>query len=120
MNATPYSPIDPSAPLAATAASAVAASAGGRGGPTDPSHDVELRRGILHTEVARPVAAVLAAGFLAAIVAVPVGQAVADRLKGEESVLPDLFRRAPCASSRRIWPKRRTRATGCGRACRRC
>jgi alginate O-acetyltransferase complex protein AlgJ len=92
---TTSSPIDPSV------APAPAAPAGGRGGPTDPSHDVELRRGILHTEVARPVAALLVAVFVAAIVAVPVGQAVAERVKGDESVLPDLFHQAPTRDSLR-------------------
>ncbi|HET6149227.1 MAG TPA: hypothetical protein VFH68_16940 [Polyangia bacterium] len=93
MNPTPPAPNDDAAPGPATT--------GGRGGPTDPSHDIELRRGILHTEVARPVAALLAALFVLAIVAVPVAQAVAEKLKGDESVLPDLFRRVPTRASLR-------------------
>jgi hypothetical protein len=66
-----------------------------QGGPTDPSHDEQLRRGILHTRVTTPVAALMTAVFLIAIVAVPIGQAVAEKVKGDESVLPDLFKRVP-------------------------
>lgn len=101
-----------------------------RGGPTDPSHDVELRRGILHTDVARPVAVLLVAVFVAAIVAVPVGQAVAEKVKGDESVFPDLFHQVPTrdslrqfeedlekASYAREWvrPRLQARLTGYGR-----
>src|SRR4051812_21659242 len=66
-----------------------------RGGPTDPAHDEELRRGILKTDVARPIAAALLAGFVLIIVAVPIGQTVRDALMGDDFVLGDLFRRAP-------------------------
>jgi hypothetical protein len=66
-----------------------------RGGPTDPSHDEELRRGILRTTVSRPVAGGLAALFLLVIYAVPIGQAVRDKLNGDQSILLDLFRHAP-------------------------
>lgn len=66
-----------------------------RGGPTDPSHDENLRRGILHTDISRPMAAVLVAAFLLVIYTVPIGQAVRDKLAGDESVLLDLFRHAP-------------------------
>lgn len=76
------------APLAAKRASK-------RGGPTDPSHDEELRRGILRTAVSRPVAAALVSAFLLLIYAIPIGQAVRDKLNGDEAVLLDLFRRAP-------------------------
>lgn len=72
-----------------------------RGGPTDPSHDENLRRGILHTDVSRPVAAVLVATFLLIIYAVPIGQAVRDQVVGEDSVLPELFRRVPTRESLR-------------------
>jgi len=65
------------------------------GGPTDPSHDENLRRGILHTDVARPVAMSLVMIFIAAISLVPVAQAVRDKVAGEPSVLLDLFRHAP-------------------------
>jgi hypothetical protein len=65
------------------------------GGPTDPSHDVELRRGIIHTAVSRPVAGAMVAVFLLVIYGVPIAQAVLEKLKGDDSMLPDLFKRAP-------------------------
>jgi alginate O-acetyltransferase complex protein AlgJ len=67
----------------------------GRGGPTDPSHDANLRRGILHTDVTRKVAGFLVVLFLCGIYAVPISQVVLERVKGDDSVLPDLFRRWP-------------------------
>lgn len=70
-----------------------------RGGPTDPSHDQELRRGILHTQVDRRVAALLVAVFLAIICAVPIAQAALERFKGDASVLPELFGRWPTQDS---------------------
>lgn len=79
----------PSSPRAAAAA------APARGGPTDPSHDANLRRGILHTDVSRKVAAALVLMFLGGIYAVPISQVVMERVKGDDSVLPDLFRRWP-------------------------
>ena len=127
--ATTSSPVDPAAPSASAAPAASAAPPGERGGPTDPSHDVELRRGILHTEVARPLAVLLVAVFVAAIVAVPVGQAVAEKVKGEQSVLPDLFHQVPTRDSLRqfeedlekacyarewVRPRLQTRLTGYG------
>jgi alginate O-acetyltransferase complex protein AlgJ len=66
-----------------------------RGGPTDPSHDEDLRRGILRTTVSRPVARALGLVFLLVVYAVPVAQLVRDKLSGDEPVLLDLFRRAP-------------------------
>jgi len=66
-----------------------------RGGPTDPSHDHELRRGIIHTAVSRPVALALVGAFLLVIYGVPVAQAVREKLNDEDSMLLDLFRRAP-------------------------
>jgi SGNH hydrolase-like domain, acetyltransferase AlgX len=66
-----------------------------RGGPTDPSHDRDLRRGVLRTTVSRPVAGFLALAFLATIYAVPITQVIMDKRSGEESVLPDLFARWP-------------------------
>ncbi len=78
------------------------ASTGGapaRGGPTDPSHDEELRRGILHTVVSRRVAGFLVVAFLAIIYSVPASQAVLEQVKGDESVLPDLFRQWPTQES---------------------
>jgi len=66
-----------------------------KGGPTDPSHDENLRRGILRTAVSRPVARALVLGFLLVVYAVPVGQLVVDKLGGDEPVLLELFRHAP-------------------------
>lgn len=65
------------------------------GGPTDPSHDEELRRGIIHTAISRRVALLLVVPFALSIVGVPVAQAVRDKIAGDESVLLDLFRHAP-------------------------
>jgi hypothetical protein len=81
-------------PTSLTAAPLPASTSRG-GGPTDPSHDVELRRGIIHTKVTRPVAAALVASFLLIVAAVPVGQALLEKAKGDDSVLPDLFKRPP-------------------------
>ena len=72
-----------------------ASHAGRRGGPTDPSHDEELRRGILHTDVTRRVSALLIAPFLVLIAGIPIFQAVRDKVVGDESVLLDLFRHTP-------------------------
>jgi len=66
-----------------------------RGGPTDPSHDHELRRGIIHTAVSRPLALALVATFLLVIYGVPITQAVMEKVEDEDSMLLDLFRRAP-------------------------
>src|SRR6478609_4057863 len=66
-----------------------------RGGPTDPSHDADLRRGVLRTAVSRRTAWALALTFLAVVYAVPIVQLIHDRRAGEESVLRELFRRAP-------------------------
>ena len=54
---------------------ATAAVADARGGPTDPSHDENLRRGIIATDVTRGAAWLLSLLFLAAIYAVPLAQA---------------------------------------------
>jgi hypothetical protein len=88
-------PSRPSSPLLEDAAAAAAVAPPRRGGPTDPSHDEELRRGILHTAVSRPVAAVLMAAFLLLIAAVPIGQAALERARGDQSVLPDLWKQLP-------------------------
>lgn len=74
-----------------------------RGGPTDPSHDFELRRGILHTRISRPVAWALVVAFLLALYAIPIVQAVHDKRAGDESVLMDLFRHAPTRESLRAF-----------------
>ena len=73
----------------------------GAGGPTDPSHDDDLRRGILRTDVSRPVAWLLVVSFLLAIVLVPLGQQYFERREDEESPLLELFRRAPTAENLR-------------------
>ena len=66
-----------------------------RGGPTDPSHDHELRRGIIHTAVSRPLAAALVAIFLLVIYGVPISQGVLEKVNGDQSMLLRVFRRAP-------------------------
>ncbi len=65
------------------------------GGPTDPSHDENLRRGIIVTEIRRGVAGAVTGAFLLLVVGVPVGQAIAEKVQGEDSVLLDVFKRAP-------------------------
>jgi hypothetical protein len=82
-------------PSAAPIGSAPAGAHAGRGGPTDPVHDEELRRGIIHTRISRGTAGLLVAAFLLIISAIPVGQIVVDKLNDEEIVLLDLFRRPP-------------------------
>jgi hypothetical protein len=71
------------------------------GGPTDPSHDELLRRGVIATDVARPMAWLLTAVFLAAIYAIPLTQAYIEKSEEEESPLFDLFQRAPTAENLR-------------------
>ena len=72
-----------------------------RGGPTDPGHDELLRRGIIATDVTRPVAWLLTLLFLVAICAVPLAQAYLEKHEGEESSLTPLFKRAPTAENLR-------------------
>jgi len=72
-----------------------------RGGPTDPSHDARLRRGILATDVSRAMAAAMVALFCLLIYGVPVSQAVLEKAKGDDSVLPELFRHFPTKESLR-------------------
>jgi hypothetical protein len=66
-----------------------------RGGPTDPSHDEELRRGILRTRISRRLAWTLVIVFLGIIYTLPLAQAVMEKLRDEESMLGDLFTRVP-------------------------
>lgn len=66
-----------------------------RGGPTDPSHDEELRRGIIHTAVSRPLALALVGAFLLVIYGVPVAQALLEKKNDEDSMLLEVFQRAP-------------------------
>ncbi|HEX2871388.1 MAG TPA: hypothetical protein VHP33_09035 [Polyangiaceae bacterium] len=80
---------------------ATAAVAETRGGPTDPSHDENLRRGIIATDVTRGAAWLLSLLFLAAIYAVPLAQAYLEHREDEESPLVDLVRRPPTAENLR-------------------
>ena len=70
-----------------------------RGGPTDPSHDEELRRGILHTAISRRLAWGLCLVFLVLIYALPIGQALLEWREDEPSMLLDVFTRAPTHES---------------------
>ncbi|HWA73475.1 MAG TPA: hypothetical protein VG937_14115 [Polyangiaceae bacterium] len=79
------------------AAQPAEAAAGARGGPTDPSHDERLRRGILVTDISRPLAWALSALFLLLIYAIPISEAVREKLNGDDSVLLGLFEHAPTA-----------------------
>jgi len=72
-----------------------------RGGPTDPSHDENLRRGIIATDVSRGMAWLLTLLFLAAIYAVPLAQAYLEHREDEESPLTDLVRRPPTSENLR-------------------
>jgi len=69
------------------------------GGPTDPSHDENLRRGILQTQVSRGVAWLLAGSFLLTIAGLPLAQIYLEKRAEEDSPLLDLFRRAPTAEN---------------------
>ena len=71
----------------------------GHGGPTDPSHDDLLRRGIIHTDISRGTTIAVVSFFLLLIVAVPVSQAVMEKVRGEETMLLDIFHRAPTRES---------------------
>jgi hypothetical protein len=68
-----------------------------RGGPTDPSHDAQLRRGIIETRTSRGVTVAVTVCFLALVYAVPIGQALLERIRGDDSPLLDVFRHAPTA-----------------------
>jgi hypothetical protein len=69
--------------------------ASGRGGPTDPSHDEQLRKGIIHTVVTRRVAWLMVGVFLLLTYAVPIGQLALETVRDEESVLAGMFRELP-------------------------
>lgn len=71
------------------------------GAATDPALDRELRRGVLRTQVTRPVAWALVGSFLLAIVALPLSQLYIEWQAEEESPLLDLFRREPTAANLR-------------------
>jgi alginate O-acetyltransferase complex protein AlgJ len=66
-----------------------------RGGPTDPAHDAKLRRGVIDTAVSPGVAATITVLFLLVIYAVPVGQVVMEKARGDDVGLLDLFRHPP-------------------------
>ncbi len=70
-----------------------------RGGPTDPSHDEELRRGILRTRISRRLALTLVGVFLVIIYGLPIGQAVLEKMRDEDSMLADVFQRRPTRDS---------------------
>lgn len=69
------------------------------GGPTDPSHDEQLRRGLINTDIERGTAWLLVSVFLLAIFAVPFSQAYLEKKEDEESPLLELFRRPPTAEN---------------------
>jgi hypothetical protein len=71
------------------------------GGPTDPSHDEQLRRGLLKTDIQRRTAWLLVVPFLLAIFAVPLSQAYLEKREDEESPLLELFRRSPTVENLR-------------------
>lgn len=71
------------------------------GGPTDPSHDEQLRRGLIKTDIERGTAWLLVIAFLLAIFTVPLSQAYLEKREDEESPLLDLFRRRPTAENLR-------------------
>ena len=75
------------------------------GGPTDPAHDDLLRRGILVTDVHRPVAWLLVVLFLLGIYGIPLSQVYFEHREGDESPLLDLFRRKPSAENLRQFEK---------------
>jgi hypothetical protein len=72
-----------------------------RGGPTDPSHDAELRLGIVRTAVSRRVAMGLVGSFLLAIYGLPIAQGVLEKVRDDDSVLLELFRRPPTRANLR-------------------
>jgi len=75
------------------------------GGPTDPSHDEQLRRGIIPTDVRRSVAWLLVTLFVAAIYIVPLSQAYLEHREDEDSPLLDLFHRKPTVENLRQFEK---------------
>jgi hypothetical protein len=59
------------------------------------AYDPEIRLGIIHTDVRRPVALLLTLLFLLAIYAVPLGQAYLEHRREEPPFVLELFKRAP-------------------------
>src|SRR5438874_454294 len=75
-------------------------------GTADPSAppprltpEVVLRRGIIHTNVSRPVAWAMTATFLAILAAVPVAQAIVEWRRGGGAQALEVFRHAPTQSA---------------------
>jgi alginate O-acetyltransferase complex protein AlgJ len=66
-----------------------------------PAQDAQLRRGILRTQMSRAVAFGLAGAFMLLIYALPITQAVRERMEDEPSSLAALFQRAPTQSNLR-------------------
>jgi hypothetical protein len=75
------------------------------GGPTDPSHDDLLRRGVIVTEVSRATAWAVTASFLLMIVAVPIVQAIGEKVRDEDSSALALFSHAPTVEHLRQFEK---------------
>jgi alginate O-acetyltransferase complex protein AlgJ len=70
--------------------------------PPAPRHDAALG---FYTEVSRSVAAGVVSIFLLLVYGVPIGQAVLEKIRGEESPLPSLFKRLPTRASLRQFEK---------------
>lgn len=68
-------------------------------GRADRPSETDLKQGIIHTRVTRPVAWSMAAAFLALIASVPVAQAVAEWRRGGAVQAVDVYRRAPTQSA---------------------
>ncbi len=94
-----------------------------RGGPTDPSHDAELRRGILHTRISRSVAWALVVPFLVVLARgarslkwfTTGGRATSRCCATSSGTRP---RATTCANSRTSSTSRPPRASTSARACR--
>jgi hypothetical protein len=65
------------------------------GGPTDSAHDARLRRGIIDTQISRPVARALTVIFVLLIACVPISQILIEWRDGEDSSLSAIVERAP-------------------------
>jgi alginate O-acetyltransferase complex protein AlgJ len=74
----------------------------GEGTRVAPRADAALT---FHTEVSRAVAAAVTALFVLFVYGVPLAQAVLERVKGDDSPLPALFKRAPTKENLRQFEK---------------
>ena len=70
--------------------------------PAAPRHDAALG---FHTDVSRPVARGVVAVFLLFVSGVPLGQAALEKARGDDSVLPSLFKHFPTKESLRQFEK---------------